>query len=62
MPNHVCPGFGCDRQIPFGVLACRKHWARVSPATKRAVLDQWRNDPLGDGYRTARADAVQEMR
>lgn len=62
MTDHVCPGRDCDRQVSFDVLACRKHWGRISQPTKHAVLTAWRTDPLGADYLAARAAAVKEMR
>jgi hypothetical protein len=26
---HDCPGPGCEAQVPYDMLACRRHWYQV---------------------------------
>ena len=40
--THRCPARGCAVPVPNAMLACRAHWALVSPETKRRVYSTWR--------------------
>jgi len=62
--GHECPGPGCKQSIPYHMLACRRHWYQVSPATRRRVWGTW---AVGSGAGTpehseAIEQAVSEMR
>jgi hypothetical protein len=46
MSTHRCPADGCVRQVPHHQLACSRHWALVSPDTKRRVYRTYRADDL----------------
>jgi len=48
--NHTCPGPGCTASVPTHMLACRRHWYQVSPATRAWVWQAWAN---GAGAGTA---------
>jgi hypothetical protein len=41
--SHRCPGPGCDAQVPYEMLACRRHWYQVPRALRNAVYTAWRN-------------------
>lgn len=58
--KHPCPYRGCPARMPRSVLACRKHWALVSPDTKREVYATWKGGDL-EAYMSARAEAVEQM-
>lgn len=46
---HDCPGPGCQRQVPYTMLACGRHWRQVTPGTQREVYATWRR---GEGAGT----------
>jgi len=47
---HQCPGPECDEQVPYGMLACRRHWYQVPKAIRGAIYGAWQN---GSGAGTA---------
>lgn len=46
--SHECPATGCDREIPYGMLMCSRHWYMVSPPLRTAVWNAWQ-DGAGAG-------------
>ena len=64
MTGHTCPGPGCEAEIPYEMLACRRHWYQVSPATRKAVWAAWRNGRGAGSNAHMRAieQAIGEMR
>lgn len=57
---HRCPAAGCKVGLPADILACRKHWRKVTPKTRRRVMDLWRAGASQD-YLLAREAAIEEM-
>ena len=50
-----CLVLGCGGEVPAGLLMCREHWSRVSPATQAAVRRSRRRDvPLRDRVEAGR--------
>lgn len=45
---HACPGPECEEQIPYEMLACRRHWYQVPKAVRNAVYGAWK-DGAGAG-------------
>jgi hypothetical protein len=45
---HRCPGPGCDAQVPYEMLACRRHWYQVPRAIRNAIYHAWA-DGAGSG-------------
>ena len=39
---HICPGPGCEAQVPYEMLACSRHWYQVPRALRNAVYVTWR--------------------
>lgn len=61
MTAHRCPGPGCTRMVGNHIFACRTHWFRVSPPTRRAIYAT-KDLPLTDGNRWRIVqDAIREM-
>lgn len=58
--THECPAEGCERRVARSMLACRKHWARVSRTTQAEVYAAYRS---GDATRhwEAMQTAIAEM-
>lgn len=60
--THECPHNTCTRRVKPNLLACRDHWALVTPATQREVYAAYRvrrNDP--GRHAAAISDAMDEM-
>lgn len=54
--RHECPVGACTVLIPYAVLMCRRHWAKVPQDLKRRVYRAWRR---GRGAGTAEhTDAI----
>lgn len=58
--KHKCPAEECSTMVGSAILACPRHWYKVSPATRAAVNAHWHSGDL-EAYVQARADAVREM-
>lgn len=58
--KHECPYKPCARRVSREYLACRAHWMKVSPPTRRRVYDTFQFGPHA-AYLDARADAIEEM-
>lgn len=41
-PRHECPVGECSLLIPYEVLLCRRHWAKVPRDLQRKVYRAWR--------------------
>jgi hypothetical protein len=41
--EHTCPGPRCEEQIPYELLACRRHWYQVPKPARNAVYGAWKN-------------------
>lgn len=39
---HTCPGPQCTAQIPYEMLACRRHWYQVTREIRSLVWRTWR--------------------
>lgn len=61
MHEHTCPGRGCVRVVPHDVMACARHWGRLSAATRAAITAARRANDW-DAYLLLRAAALKEMR
>lgn len=60
MATHICPGRGCQRDVPQHQLACPADWARVSKATQVEVYAAYRSGDH-DRHFDAMAKAIAEM-
>lgn len=45
--SHECPKNGCDRRVPFHMLACRAHWYQVPKPIRDAVWRTYRDPGMG---------------
>ena len=54
--NHECPGPGCTKSVPPHMLACKRHWYQVSPATRQWVARAWAD------HMRALKQAISEMK
>lgn len=41
--QHKCPAAGCEAQIDFDVMACKRHWFALPPDLRRRVGRAWRS-------------------
>ncbi len=57
---HTCPAEGCDRQVPTEQLACKSHWYRVTPATRRRVWSAYQHG-TDEQHHAAILQAIAEM-
>ncbi len=61
---HECPGPECEAQVPYEMLACRRHWYQVPRAIRNAVYSTW-DSGAGAGSRehlAAMDKAISTMR
>lgn len=61
--THTCPGKHCPEQMPYHLLACRKHWFSIPTELRNEVNRLWR---AGGGrpteeYLAVRARAVEHL-
>jgi len=57
--RHACPVPGCRvRELPYHVLMCRLHWARVPSLLRREVYRTWNDGDIREGYWAARGRAI----
>ena len=62
--NHICPGPGCEQEVPSHMLACSRHWYQVPKPIRTAVYRAWADGAgAGSGEHMAAMDAaVRTMR
>jgi hypothetical protein len=60
-PPHKCAAYGCQARIPVTMLMCPGHWAMVSKATQKTVLEAYRAAPGGRDHRQAILAAQEEV-
>lgn len=39
--THKCPGKDCPDQMPYHVLACRKHWHSIPVGLRNKINELW---------------------
>lgn len=44
--SHPCPSAGCERLVPFDMLACKVHWYELPMTLRRAIAGTWREGDL----------------
>jgi hypothetical protein len=61
---HNCPGPECDAQVPYEMLACRRHWFQVPMRIRNLVYAAWdRGAGAGsDEHTNAIEQAIAHMR
>lgn len=59
--THECPKPGCEKRLPFDVLACPPHWFEITATTRARLWREWRNHPGEDSYFEARAQCLLEL-
>jgi hypothetical protein len=56
---HICPGPECEKEIPYEMLACSRHWYQVPKPLRSAVYHAWDNgNGAGSAEHTAAMDAA----
>lgn len=62
--GHYCPGPDCDKDVPYDMLACPRHWYQVSKPVRAAVYRAWaRSAGAGsDEHAAAIEAAIRQMR
>jgi hypothetical protein len=40
--RHECPIHGCTRRLPYAILMCRRHWAKVPRPLQIRLYRAWR--------------------
>lgn len=58
--THECPKDGCSRRVSRSQLACKAHWAWVSPPVQREVYAAYRSGDVGRHVAAMEA-AIAEM-
>jgi hypothetical protein len=58
---HRCPVIGCPAQIPIAHFMCPSHWHLVPASMKKAVIDAYRGQPLGDSHVAAMDAAIKAI-
>jgi hypothetical protein len=56
--SHECPVDRCTRRVPYVVLMCRRHWAKVPRQLQRNVYRTWRRGAGAGTPEHARAMSV----
>lgn len=54
--THECPTNGCGAQLPYSVLACKRHWFMLPPPLRAEINRTWRSGDL-PAYLAAREAA-----
>lgn len=57
MTKHDCPANGCDKEVPFEVLACKAHWFALPVPLRKRISQSWARQDLLE-WAAARAEAV----
>jgi hypothetical protein len=56
---HVCPGKGCETDVPSDQLACKAHWFQLPQELRGRIWTAWRRRRSDPGaHRAAVAEAL----